>query len=446
MISVKTASGLTESEEAHEICAQGSSGAALASQLDIGSGVQCYFKNSTDEAKYGKVRIQAQSYQDDILRVASCVSSARAGTIKLAMMLRERLLCCHPTKTCYVLYGSDKWKKEVRDELERSPLQFGDFVMKEKDQDIYLGDVLSSEGLAASVEATIAHRMGKVKGVMYEVASIMADHRMQSMGGMQVAWEIWEKSIIPSLLANCGSWVGISKTSLKILNNLQNLYCRLIYSCPDSTPIPALRGEAGLWNMEERIMMEKVCLVTRILHLREDEDDSYAKEVLVEQLEMGWEGFTKEVTDICRRVGLPDACKQYVYREEVSEAMLYSNIKVLKEEYGMKKLQHMQNSDLRRMSDYMKMASLEDARLEFRFRVGMLDNRANMGKKYQFKNCPHCPAGRQDMVVETSLHWLECDAYKELRWGIDPEFNLKDRVIYLRRVQLLRAELEKTVT
>ena len=60
--SVKTPSGVTESREAGEICAQGSSGAALASQADIVSGIKCYFENSTDEAKYGSVRVQLQSY------------------------------------------------------------------------------------------------------------------------------------------------------------------------------------------------------------------------------------------------------------------------------------------------------------------------------------------------------------------------------------------------
>ena len=124
--------------------------------------------------------------------------------MKFTMMFRERLLKCHPTKTCYVLYGSEKWKKEVREELERSPLKFGDFLMKEKEQGVYLGDVLSSRGLAASVEATIAHRLGKVKGSIYEVAAIIGDQRMQAMGGMQMAWEIWERSLLPSLLANCG--------------------------------------------------------------------------------------------------------------------------------------------------------------------------------------------------------------------------------------------------
>ena len=169
--------------------------------------MQSYFGNSTDEAKYGSVRVQPQCYQDDVLRVALSVESACAGNVKLSMMFRERLLRCHPTKTCFLLVGSKMWKRKVKGDLEASPLMFGSFPMKEKEQDVYLGDILSSEGLGASVEATVMHRMVKVKGAMYEVAAIMADHRMQAMGGMQVAWQIWEKSFIPSLLANCGSWV-----------------------------------------------------------------------------------------------------------------------------------------------------------------------------------------------------------------------------------------------
>ena len=144
------------------------------------------------------------------------------------MMFRERLLRCHATKTCYLLVGSKKWKNKVKEELKARPLMFGSFPLKEKDQDVYLGDVISSEGLGASVEATVNHRMTWVKGAMYEVATIIKDHHMQAMGGKQVAWEIWEKSFIPSLLANCGSWVGIRTTALKTLNSLQCLYCKLI--------------------------------------------------------------------------------------------------------------------------------------------------------------------------------------------------------------------------
>ena len=78
------------------------------------------------------------------------------------------------------------------------------------------------------------------------------------------------------------------------------------------------------------------------------------------------------------------------------------------------KLDNMQKEDLRKPQDYMQLISLEDARLELRYRAGMLDNRGCMSKKYTSK------------------------AYKELRHGMDPELVLKDRLIFLRRVQDLR--------
>ena len=193
---------------------------------------------------------------------------------------------------------------------------------------------------------------------------------MQALGGMQGAWEIWERSMAPALLANCGSWVNISKKALKTLNETQSLYCRLIYSCPDSTPIPALRGETGLLNFEQRIMCEKICLVTRMMN-QDNEEDSYAQEILKEQIAMDWDGLTKEVIKFCEEIGLPNPCEEFLDRKEVSQAIMFSHLKTLKEEYSMEKLKHLKNTDLTSMQKYMKQASLENARLEFRYRIIM---------------------------------------------------------------------------
>ena len=48
-------------------------------------------------------------------------------------------------------------------------------------------------------------------------------------------------------------------------------------------------------NMEHRIWIEKVCVVTRLMNTRV-EDENYAREILSEQLEQGWEGLTTEVS------------------------------------------------------------------------------------------------------------------------------------------------------
>ena len=109
---------------------QGSGGAALASGLDIARGVQSYFAGSQDEVSYGRVRSQPQSYQDDILRLAPDVFSARSGNAKLTAMMRERQLTCHPTKTCYLVYGSKQYKEQAKKELDQEPLMFGDFQVR----------------------------------------------------------------------------------------------------------------------------------------------------------------------------------------------------------------------------------------------------------------------------------------------------------------------------
>ena len=147
--------------------------------------------------------------------------------------------------------------------------------------------------------------------------------------------------------------------------------------------------------------------------------------------------------EICYAVGLPNACTQFISREKVLEHIKLSSLKKLKlDMQGLSKLDRIKNEYLRKPQKYMEQISLEDSRLEFRWRSGMLDNRGCMGKKYNSKACPHCPEGRQGGVEETSSHWLTCQAYLELRHGIDPELVLKDRIIYIRRVQEMRKTLE----
>ena len=191
---------------------------------------------------------------------------------------------------------------------------FGDFQMKFVEEEVYLGDVISAQGLEASVERTIEKRMSKIKGAMYEAKSIMEDFRMQAVGGMAGAWDLWETAILPSLLANCSSWIGIGKNTYKILNESLNTYLRMIYSCPPSTPLLALRTQAGMMDCERRIWVEKVCMVARVLHTQK-EMENLCREVLQVQMAMGWPGLIREVQEICKTVGLGDVTKKYLYRE-----------------------------------------------------------------------------------------------------------------------------------
>jgi hypothetical protein len=254
----------------------------------------------------------------------------------------------------------------------------GDQVTLPSKAEVYLGDVLAEgSSLAASTEASVARNMARCTGTMYEVRAIMEDFRVQAIGGMAGAWDLWEGGICASLLANCSTWVMMTMETEKKLEQFQNKYLRLIYSCPPSTPLPALRSQAGMLGVSQRIWLEKINIVSVILHL--SEEDNYSRQVLQEQVIMNWEGLAKEAKELCKRLGLPDVTQKYIPREDIKSAVVYNNVKTVKEEMApMKKLSMIKYSDCREMAPYMKEKSLEDSRLEFLWLTDMLESRTTM--------------------------------------------------------------------
>ena len=109
-------------------------------------------------------------------------------------------------------------------------------------------------GLAVSVQETIIERTPRTKAAMFEIKGIIEDFRSQSIGGTVGAFDLWELSVIPMLLNNAGTWTEISEVSIEMLENLQNLFVRLLMHLPLSTPKPVLTFDTGLLSMRHRIM------------------------------------------------------------------------------------------------------------------------------------------------------------------------------------------------
>ena len=155
VIQVKTGAGMSARGLAGPVTGQGGGGAALASALNLDLGLDSYFRGSKDEECYGQVRLQPLVYMDDTARASHSVESMRAGNIKLACLMVEKQLEIHPTKSGYLLFGSEAFKAACRMEAEESPILLGKSTMREKSVEKNLGDMLHSERLSASVEATI---------------------------------------------------------------------------------------------------------------------------------------------------------------------------------------------------------------------------------------------------------------------------------------------------
>jgi hypothetical protein len=174
-----------------------------------------YFGDSDDEIHYGSVRIQPLAYQDDVLRGSKDVTTAQKGNIRLATMLKEKGLEAHQDKTCFIIVGSNIFKENAKKEITENPLIFGDFVLKEKVFDKYLGQILHGGGLESSALATAKERAGKIKGATLEIRSIIEEFQMQAIGGMMAAYELregphpknsqWGWNLVWGEQGNCGS-------------------------------------------------------------------------------------------------------------------------------------------------------------------------------------------------------------------------------------------------
>ena len=94
----------------------------------------------------------------------------------------------------------------------------------------------------------------------------------------------------------------------------------------------------------------------------------------------------------------------------------------------------------------MGQESLEIARMKVLLLTNKIDTRTTMKAKYNKKyNCPHCTIcgeGIEEGTLESPLHLIDCQAYSDLRQGMNPEQNYEDRAVYLRKIITRQKELE----
>ena len=309
------------------------------------------------------------------MRGSKDINCLRAGNVKQDCVLRQKQLEAHPTKSCYLIFGSEQFKAKAKHECAEKPVMLGKIQMKEKQSEFYLGDVLCSEGLTASIQATIQDRTARVKGSIYELRSLVEDFRMQAVGGMMAAIDLYESCIVPSLLTNCGTWTEMTEKEENLLEEIQNMFCRAVLQVPVSSPKPSLSAVFGLTSMKVRVMEAKVLLV---LAVRNQEEGGLAKEVLEEQMAMGFPGLGQEVRQICLQVGLPDVTRMDVQPEEVRKCLKLDSLTQKKSDMaGMNKLQELSQSDIRVPQEYVSW-TVEECRMAYRLQTRMFDCRANM--------------------------------------------------------------------
>ena len=442
-IAVQTGAGLTAERDTGETLGQGTVGGALASALNIDEELNAHFESSESEVCYGSIRLQPVSFQDDILRVCSTRDQAQDGYARFEAVFNSKLLQIHPTKSCYLVVGSDRKTKElIRQEIMKRPLVYDSFQMQSKNEEKWLGDYLSDQGISKSVEVTINNRYGKIQAAIFELKAVLEDLRMQSIGGLKCGLDIWELALIPSLTNNCGTWTQISQQSVDKLDKLQNLFLQVLFAVGQSCPRPALCWDTATLTMQTRIDKSKLLLLHHIKNL---DPSSLAKQVYEEQNKHGWPGLVAECKDIMKEWKVEDISKtedtvsKSQWKNMIKKEAKIQNGKHLCETIKKSSKLEIMKQEIYEEKSYISDMKMHDARVNFSLRSRMFNCKMNYLNNPVFKaemwRCDSCQS-----CVDSQSHILYCPAYQQLREGKSLSSD-QDIVSYFKEVLAIRLKL-----
>ena len=269
LISVKTSVGETDKKLVKNSLGQGTFGAALASLLNIGCAVDDTF-GGVPSTRIGFASLNSLILQDDVSKMNDNLEQARRGCSKIDETLKRKQLSVNYDKSKFIVIGSDKYRKEVLKEIEESPMMMGNVKIGNSEKEKYLGDVIHEKGNVESISATIKSRINRLISKCDEIIKICESPIMGGTGNSLAAIKLFEAQIIPALLHNCESWIGLNETHLSDLQNFQDKFVRKLLWLPQTTPKAIIHWDVALKLMKWRIAERKLKFVTKIMQREND--------------------------------------------------------------------------------------------------------------------------------------------------------------------------------
>ena len=189
---------------------------------------------------------------------------------------------------------------------------------------------------------------------------------------------------------------------------------------PESCPKIALKAETKMLSMKHRIWQMKLMLLRRI---QRQGQDTLCGMILKEQREKEWPGLTKEVSELCEKLEIPDLNHHILEDSQIKKAIVNHNLSEVKREVaGSKKMEKHANDNFDNIQPYMKGKSVHQTRMCFRVRCEMVkDVKGNFKSKYKREGgeqnliCKECDIGQ----VETQSHCTICPKWENIRSDLD---------------------------
>ena len=229
----------------------------------------------------GEVEIPPLSMMDDLISISECgVKTAMVNSYirfkSLSKKLQfgsEKCKKIHVGKLkeeykCQKLYV-DKWEEafiEDSGEFKIEDKCNGEDIMEEKEEEKYLGDVVSNDGRNIK---NIKARVNKGTGIVRKILTLL-DGIPFGKYHFEAAVLLRNSLLASSMLFNSEAWYNLSKAELELLESVDLSLLRGILKAPKSTPKEMLFLELGVVPFREIIRKRRLSFLFYILHERKD--------------------------------------------------------------------------------------------------------------------------------------------------------------------------------
>ena len=110
--------------------------------------------------------------------------------MKLESVAETKLLDFNVQKSSTIVLGPKAGCKTIMNQLVETPLYLCNKPVNVVQLEKYLGDYISTEGLAHSIQATIEKRKPKALQSIFEIKSVVEDCRSNVVGGLIAGLDI----------------------------------------------------------------------------------------------------------------------------------------------------------------------------------------------------------------------------------------------------------------
>ena len=280
-IKVKTPVGTSEEAHSGPIVAQGGVDAAILSANNVSVGVEETFREKETEIVYENVRLNPLSYMDDLMEMSETVNDAQEANKTIEVFLGRKNLQLNMDKSNYIIIGGSKERRKMKKELQKNPLMLCGVKMKEVEELKYLGDYASINN-EESVHKTVLKRIGLAKQSIVDIRSVVEDTRASKLGGINIAFQLFEACVLSFVLHNSETWDFMSNKTIKVLDNLFTYFFRKIFRCSTGTPIPNLYWQSGFLKAGNFILQKKLMFIHHLANLPEDSSGREFFEIQIE--------------------------------------------------------------------------------------------------------------------------------------------------------------------